>query len=907
MASITPRISNLAFILPKFAFEQAGLAVYMRLVGWQTARDDIPAPADFVGWYLGTDGYVEDRADAIDFAGTALSPLISNPSQLSLPLASLKELATEADLGKEVFVDSIAGEVPNQYAVLGFRADESGDGGSSTLVALTDTPSAISGGQLLAGNAAGTAVVFVPRTFTGLTDTPAAVSPGQILAGNADGDAVEFVERGQTLHYGAAIPANDLGRIGDVHNRAQGSTVTQRLKIGNASWVDLGWLTHATGDVRYAALANALNAANLRSLATGADVVAISAPDVLDHLLLFNGSAVQRITHQNYYDAIRDGLVTEQTGDGRYRLQSLPISSADLSAELTTLITDNLTEVEADALYAVLTQGLTLERLRTLITGNSVNVVTQPSSSYSLAMYSGSTIVRINYSDLFSAVRSGLITQTNADVRYRRSNVLITSSDLTADLVNTLGAKIDTDTANARYRHQDTEVPAADVETGTSDGEIPIIGAGDKLPASIIPGGSGEALPVQEASVTITTLFSGTFDSDTNTPQLITLDHDVTDFSGGRLEIELVGNCREDTRWSALIASDVSLQAVSAIPVRDDAAVGICIARVDSLNAAGSETAYIWRTTETDQLFVSVGGNRLDGEAFILRHISEARLGVSVAGTLAPETVFDSDIVIGRYVEEADNTGELPNRVYVSKKWNRVVGDGEALGGEQVSWGLTAQTAMYVGAAGLGTGAAANPATGDRAPIPPIPAQTVRDLVAVPDADIRTAASFVRNEDTSIFVGRLGFLGNPAYLGKDASGNILIYVDGSFGEVDTASDDLLPLFLQRIESVVPPSTIPSVEMSADRSLALGDEGRQVSNGSTARTLTFEADATVPTDSAGILRAGSAVLTLAAGTGATINQPANTTLTMTGEHNVASWIRVGDTDTYIIRGDLDASS
>ena len=98
--------------------------------------------------------------------------------------------------------------------------------------------------------------------------------------------------------------------------------------------------------------------------------------------------------------------------------------------------------------------------------------------------------------------------------------------------------------------------------------------------------------------------------------------------------------------------------------------------------------------------------------------------------------------------------------------------------------------------------------------------------------------------------------------------------------------------------------VPSVAMAADRDLAAGDEGRQVTNEAVARTLTFAASATVPADAAGILRAGSAALTLAAGEGVTLNRPAGKALTMTGEHNVASWIRVGATDTYILRGDLD---
>ena len=76
----------------------------------------------------------------------------------------------------------------------------SGGGGSTTFLALTDTPGSFTASKFLAVNSGGTALEFVDApsggstTFLALTDTPGSFTASKFLAINSAGDAIEFVD-----------------------------------------------------------------------------------------------------------------------------------------------------------------------------------------------------------------------------------------------------------------------------------------------------------------------------------------------------------------------------------------------------------------------------------------------------------------------------------------------------------------------------------------------------------------------------------------------------------------------------------------------------------------------------------------------------------------------------------------
>ena len=79
---------------------------------------------------------------------------------------------------------------------------EKGDVGASTFEELTDTPLSLDANQLVAVNASGTALEFVPKgvtgatDFTGLSDTPATYPSGttlRLVSTNSAGDGLDFV------------------------------------------------------------------------------------------------------------------------------------------------------------------------------------------------------------------------------------------------------------------------------------------------------------------------------------------------------------------------------------------------------------------------------------------------------------------------------------------------------------------------------------------------------------------------------------------------------------------------------------------------------------------------------------------------------------------------------------------
>ena len=147
-----------------------------------------------------------------------------------------------------------------------------------------------------------------------------------------------------------------------------------------------------------------------------------------------------------------------------------------------------------------------------------------------------------------------------------------------------------------------------------------------------IPGGSG-------GSVVNTTLATGTFAaSDTEDGTEFTLDHDVTDFSGGWLEIVVSGYIPAYARYDLLLASRATAQADAPVAADiPDAAVELALGRESSdIGGTGASSLYIYRSDEDNKVWISVPGNRHLGDAFTLRHVSDgggADLAVQEEGT----------------------------------------------------------------------------------------------------------------------------------------------------------------------------------------------------------------------------------------------------------------------------------
>ena len=162
---------------------------------------------------------------------------------------------------------------------------------------------------------------------------------------------------------------------------------------------------------------------------------------------------------------------------------------------------------------------------------------------------------------------------------------------------------------------------------------------GDNLERIAIDGTNYNVASGDAVGVVKTTLLSGTFAaSDTEDGTEFTLDHNVTDFSDGWLEIVVSGFIPAYARYDLLLASRATQQADAPVAADiPDAAVELALGRESSdIGGTGATSLYIYRSDEANKVWISIPGNRHLSDTFTLGHISDgggSDLAVQEEGT----------------------------------------------------------------------------------------------------------------------------------------------------------------------------------------------------------------------------------------------------------------------------------
>ncbi len=161
--------------------------------------------------------------------------LSTNASSYTLPIATGIALGG-IKVGSRLSIDSGTGVL-----------DADVQGGTTTFIGLTDTPSSLTAGQYLKVNAGATALEYVDNTFTNLTDTPASMTAGKWLKVNAGGTALEETDApsaGVTVSDAApSTPSN-----GDLWFKSDEAVLKVRYEDGSSNqWVDALPMGNSTG------------------------------------------------------------------------------------------------------------------------------------------------------------------------------------------------------------------------------------------------------------------------------------------------------------------------------------------------------------------------------------------------------------------------------------------------------------------------------------------------------------------------------------------------------------------------------------------------------------------------------------------------------------------------------------
>lgn len=141
------------------------------------------------------------------------------------------QAVTSPSVARGIAISSASGSGEAVLVSLGSVAD-SGGGGSTTFVGLTDTPATIEANQLLRGNSTGDALEFFNTlAIQDLSNVPALGAVGQVLAVAAGGTTTEWVNQsgggGATAFTDLTDTVNTLGTAGQYAAMDSGATTIE--------------------------------------------------------------------------------------------------------------------------------------------------------------------------------------------------------------------------------------------------------------------------------------------------------------------------------------------------------------------------------------------------------------------------------------------------------------------------------------------------------------------------------------------------------------------------------------------------------------------------------------------------------------------------------------------------------